>query len=96
MRLLSTLHSGLQRVDRVRNEVLRAAKADPHVGEMSDGEDWYDVDDWGLNRAELKLGKDGLWGLEKGKDEVDDVGAVGGGEEEGRRGGRGRRRAVRI
>lgn len=98
VRLLSTLYSGLQRADRLRREVFRAAKADAHVGEMSDGEDWYDVDDWGLTRAggELKLGKDGTWGLEKGKDEVDEVGAMGGGEEEGRRGGRGRRRAVKI
>ena len=98
VRLISTLHAGLQRADRLRSEIYRAAKADAHVGEMSDGEDWYDVEDWGLSRAggELKLGKDGVWGLEKGKDEVDEVGAVGGGEEEGRRGGRGRRRAVRI
>jgi hypothetical protein len=48
---------------------------------MSDGEDWYDVEDWALQSWELKDGA-----LEKGKDEVEDV-------EEERRGrpGRGRR-----
>ena len=98
VRQLSTLYEGLQRADRVRRDVYRACKAEGHlkddgkgnmVTEMSDGEDWYDVEDWGLGKADLKIGKDGRLGLEKGKDEVEDA------EEEGRRGGR-RRRVNRM
>lgn len=89
-RSLEELCSGLQKADRLRKHVYRSAKAEGHVvydgkgnavTEMSDGEDWYDVKDWGLEDWELKDGA-----LEKGKDEVEDV-------EEERRGrpGRGRR-----
>ncbi|KAK5120497.1 hypothetical protein LTR85_006152 [Meristemomyces frigidus] len=53
--------------------------------EMSDGEDWYDVEDWGLQGWELSAER----GLEKGKDEVEDAA-----EEEGRRVGGRRRRVV--
>lgn len=85
-RSLEELCSGLQKADRLRKFVYRAAKAEGHtaqdgkgnvVTEMSDGEDWYDVRDWGMEEWEV---------LEKGKDEVEDV-------EEERRGrpGRGRR-----
>ncbi|PPJ51654.1 hypothetical protein CBER1_08786 [Cercospora berteroae] len=90
VRSLDTLHAGLQRADRLRSYVYRSCKAEGHVihdgkgnavTEMSDGEDWYDVTDWGLQSWELKDGK-----LEKGKDEVEDVE-----EERGRRPGRGRR-----
>jgi len=88
VRQLSTLYDGLQRTDRLRREVYRACKAEAYVvpdgkggvqTEMSDGEDWYDVVDWGL--------RDGT--LEKGKDEVEDLA-----EEEGRRVGGRRRRVV--
>ena len=58
VRLLSTLHAGLQRADRLRSDIYRAAKADAHVGEMSDGEDWIDVDRWGMSRSELRKGRD--------------------------------------
>lgn len=89
-RSLEELCFGLQKADRLRNYVYRSAKAEGHVihdgkgnavTEMSDGEDWYDVEDWGLQAWQLKDGA-----LEKGKDEVEDV-------EEERRGrpGRGRR-----
>ena len=101
VRSLTSLYTGLQRADRLRREVFRNCKAEGHVRddgkgngnvvtEMSDGEDWYDVEDWGLGKADLKVGKDGVLGLEKGKDEVED-----GAEEEGRRGGR-RRRVNRM
>ena len=104
VRQLSALYDGLQRADRLRKAIWDAAKAEAHVRddgkgnavtEMSDGEDWYDIEDLGLARHELKLGRDGTWGLEKGKDEVEDLAGV---EEEGfgRRGGGRRRRAVRI
>ena len=71
VRQAETLYAGLQRAERVRGEVLEAAKAEAHVGELSDGEDWFEGD------------------LEKGKDEVEDLG-----EEEGRRVGGRRRRVV--
>ncbi|KAF2159029.1 hypothetical protein M409DRAFT_30447 [Zasmidium cellare ATCC 36951] len=90
VRSLDALYMGLQKTDRLRQYVYRSCKAEAHlvpdgkgnmVTEMSDGEDWYDISDWGLQPRELKDGQ-----LEKGKDEVEDV------EEEGRRRpGRGRR-----
>jgi hypothetical protein len=88
VRQLEQLFSGLQRTDRLRQDIYRAAKAEAHmvsdgkggvVTEMSDGEDWYDPKDWGLPDVTL----------EKGKDEVDE-----GAEEEGRRVGGRRRRVV--
>lgn len=90
VRSLDALYMGLQKTDRLRDFVYRTCKAEAHltpdgkgnmVTEMSDGEDWYDIQDWGLQPWELKDGQ-----LEKGKDEVEDQ------EEEGRRRpGRGRR-----
>ncbi|TKA24976.1 hypothetical protein B0A50_06074 [Salinomyces thailandicus] len=93
VRQLGTLYESLQRADRLRRETFRACKAEGHMvpdgkggvmTEMSDGEDWYDPEDWGLTARDLKDGK-----LEKGKDEVEDVA-----EEEGRRVGGRRRRVV--
>ncbi|KAK5739081.1 hypothetical protein LTR17_005601 [Elasticomyces elasticus] len=87
VRQLSTLYEGLQRTDRLRRFVWRSCKAEGHVvsdgvggvrTEMSDGEDWFDVEELG-----------GEMVLEKGKDEVDDTA-----EEEGRRVGGRRRRVV--
>lgn len=90
VRQLGLLYEGLQRTERVRRGVWGACRAEGHVGpvvggaegevrtEMSDGEDWYDVEDWGLQGE-----------LEKGKDEVEDAA-----EEEGRRVGGRRRRVV--
>ncbi|KAF2484331.1 RXT2-like protein [Neohortaea acidophila] len=100
VRMLDTLYAGLQRADRTRKAVLQACKAEGHmkddgkgnwVTEMSDGEDWVDPADWGIEARELKVQKDGTLGLEKGKDEVDEIGDEG----EGRRGGR-RRRVNRM
>jgi hypothetical protein len=51
------VHDGLLRADRLRKTVMRWATAEAHVGEMSDNEDWYDKDEWGLD-AELKKGQD--------------------------------------
>lgn len=99
VRQLSTLSDGLLKADRMRREVYLACKAEGHVKddgrgnmitEMSDGEDWYDPADWGLTERDLKIGRDGRLGLEKGRDEVEEVG-----EEEARRGGR-RRRVNRM
>ncbi|KAK4560374.1 hypothetical protein LTR86_005570 [Recurvomyces mirabilis] len=94
LRHLDTLYTGLARVERQRKDVWKACKAERHVvgdgkggvvTEMSDGEDWVDVEEWGINGVYLAEGG----GLEKGKDEVDDVA-----EEEGRRVGGRRRRVV--
>lgn len=95
VRSLESLYTGLQKADRLRHFVYESAKASGHlvensrgewVTEMSDGEDWYDVEQWGL-QVGRELNEQG--GLEKGKDEVEDV------EEEGRRGVR-KRRVQRV
>ena len=47
-RVAEKLYEGLLLADRQRQTVLKWCKAEGHVGEMSDGEDWYDKDEWGL------------------------------------------------
>ncbi|KAL1306722.1 hypothetical protein AAFC00_005388 [Neodothiora populina] len=44
----------LLKADRMRKNVYRWAKAEGHVGEMSDGEDWYDISEWKLDTDLLK------------------------------------------
>ncbi|KAG6011367.1 hypothetical protein E4U43_008357 [Claviceps pusilla] len=54
------LHHGLLRAHRLRSNVLQWAKAEAHCGpnrDMSDGEDWYDKEEWGLTE-DLKKGHD--------------------------------------
>lgn len=54
------LYEGLLMADRRRKTVLGWSKAEAHCGpnrDMSDGEDWYDKDEWGLEE-ELKKGQD--------------------------------------
>ncbi|KAL8357561.1 hypothetical protein RB598_002393 [Gaeumannomyces tritici] len=54
------LYEGLLRADRLRQMVLKWSKAEAHCGasrDMSDGEDWYDKDEWGL-AEDLKKGQD--------------------------------------
>ncbi|KAG0152794.1 hypothetical protein PDIDSM_2599 [Penicillium digitatum] len=49
----------LKRSCRMKADVLDWCKAEGHVGEMSDGEDWYDREKWGLAEGEdLKKGTD--------------------------------------
>ena len=48
----------LLKAKRLRDEVLEMCKAEGHVGEMSDGEDWIDNDYWGLQQGELRKGRD--------------------------------------
>ena len=57
----------LMKAEKMRQDVLEWCKAEGHVGEMSDGEDWYDREFWGLDDE----------GLRKGHDEDDEVGAQG-------------------
>lgn len=59
------LYLGLLRAMRMRKEVMKWAKADGHVGEVSDGEDWYDKEEWGLDSD-----------LVKGREEEEDDAAV--------------------
>ncbi|TVY88616.1 Transcriptional regulatory protein [Lachnellula willkommii] len=57
---LQILEDGLLHAERARKEVLKWCKAEGHVGanrDMSDGEDWYDKDEWGLTE-DLKKGQD--------------------------------------
>ena len=42
------LYNGLLKVERMKKDVFDSCKAEGHVGEMSDGEDWYDKEEWGL------------------------------------------------
>ncbi|KAI1074167.1 RXT2-like protein [Whalleya microplaca] len=54
------LYEGLLRADRMRKTVLQWSKYEAHVGpnnDMSDGEDWYDKEEWGLEE-DLKKGQD--------------------------------------
>lgn len=51
------VYEGLMRADRCRKLVMKWAKAEAHVRDMSDGEDWYDKEEWGLDE-DLKKGQD--------------------------------------
>lgn len=54
------VYNDLLRANRYRNLVMKWAKAEAHVGvnrDMSDGEDWYDKEEWGLTE-DLKKGQD--------------------------------------
>lgn len=52
-----TLYNGLLRAERMKKDVFDSCKAEGHVGEMSDGEDWYDKEEWGLEE-DLRKGHD--------------------------------------
>jgi hypothetical protein len=66
-RATADLYRGLLQADRMRQDVFKWSKAEAHVGEMSDGEDWYDNEEWNLDEDLLK-----------GRDEEDDEAAVAG------------------
>ncbi|KAF2971023.1 hypothetical protein GQX73_g2592 [Xylaria multiplex] len=54
------LYEGLLRAERMRKTVLQWSKYEAHVGsnrDMSDGEDWYDREEWNLEE-DLKKGQD--------------------------------------
>lgn len=59
------LYLGMLQGERMRQNVYSWSKAEGHVGEMSDGEDWYDKEEWGLTED-----------LVKGRDEEEDESAV--------------------
>ncbi|KAI1380322.1 RXT2-like protein [Hypoxylon crocopeplum] len=57
---MKRLYEGILRADRMRKTVLQWSKYEAHVGphrDMSDGEDWYDKEEWGLE-DDLKKGQD--------------------------------------
>ncbi|KAL9078246.1 MAG: hypothetical protein Q9157_002826 [Trypethelium eluteriae] len=58
-----TLYKGLLRANRMKNDVFKWSKAEGHLGEMSDGEDWYDKEEW-------KLDDDLVKGREEEEDET--------------------------
>lgn len=66
-RTATDLYTGMLQGERMRQEIFKAAKAEAHVGEMSDGEDWYDREEWSLEED-----------LGKGRDEEEDETAVAG------------------
>lgn len=51
------LHNGLLKAERMKKDVFDSCKAEGHIGEMSDGEDWYDKKEWGLEE-DLRKGHD--------------------------------------
>ncbi|KAF2222943.1 RXT2-like protein [Elsinoe ampelina] len=75
IRGIEQLLFGLLKADRMRKEVMKWCKADGHVGELSDGEDWYDKDEWGLVE-DLVKGKE--------EEEVEDEGKRRGRRREGK------------
>jgi hypothetical protein len=80
VRLHNELYQGLLKAQRMRKEVYTWCKAEGHVGEMSDGEDWVDLEEWNLQPGELVKGKE--------EDEAENAITEGAGRR-GRRGGRG-------
>jgi len=68
VRSTETLYFGLLKADRLRRQVWKWCRAEGHVGEMSDGEDWYDREEWGLTQD-----------LVKGKDDDEETAVPGGG-----------------
>ena len=80
VRQLQELHAGLLRALRMRQDVWKWTRAEGHVGEMSDNEDWVDMEEWGIDPRDTRIK------YTKGQQEEDQVD-----EEEERRGKRVRR-----
>jgi hypothetical protein len=60
-RVATDLYHGMLQGERMRQDVFKWSKAEAHIGEMSDGEDWYDREEWSLEQD-----------LMKGRDEEED------------------------
>ncbi|CAI6247462.1 unnamed protein product [Periconia digitata] len=56
-RMAADLSHGMMHGERMRQDVFKWSKAEAHIGEMSDGEDWYDEEEWGLD-GQLGKGRD--------------------------------------
>jgi hypothetical protein len=57
VRGLETLSAKLISALKLRKEVWDMCKAEGHIGELSDGEDWIDAEAWGLKEGELRKGR---------------------------------------
>lgn len=57
VRGLETVAAKLISALKLRKEVWDMCKAEGHVGELSDGEDWVDAEAWGLKEGELRKGR---------------------------------------
>lgn len=75
IRGLESIYAKLYKAKRRRDLVWEWCAAEGHVGEMSDGEDWIDVDKWAISKEELRKGRD--------EDGVGDVGGGNAGDEDG-------------
>lgn len=53
-RAAEDLYLGMLQAERMRQDVFKWSKAEAHVGELSDGEDWYDREEWSLETDLLK------------------------------------------
>ncbi|EGE06746.1 hypothetical protein TEQG_05741 [Trichophyton equinum CBS 127.97] len=59
VRLFTEMLKMLRKSHRMKEEVWEWCKAEAHIGELSDGEDWYDKERWGLGEGEdLRKGAD--------------------------------------
>ncbi|MCJ1475599.1 hypothetical protein MMC13_004262 [Lambiella insularis] len=56
VRGVERLYAGLLKADQMRKTLFKWCQSEGHVGEMSDGEDWYDKEEWGLDE-DLKKGQ---------------------------------------
>ena len=54
------LYEGLLKAQRLRSTVWRWCRAEGHLGELSDGEDWVDMEEWGLDAPLKKGDQDGV------------------------------------
>lgn len=66
VRGVEKLHDGFLRAERLRQKVYHWSRADEHTGQLSDGEDWVDEDQWGLTEP---LKKGATEGEEEGREE---------------------------
>lgn len=59
VRLFSEMLEMLRKAHRMKEEVWEWCRTEAHVGDMSDGEDWYDKERWGLAEGDdLRKGAD--------------------------------------
>lgn len=52
------MYNGLLKAKRLRDNVLEWCTAEGHIGELEDGEDWFDFEKWGVKEDELLKGKE--------------------------------------
>ncbi|KIV98699.1 uncharacterized protein PV09_09527 [Verruconis gallopava] len=55
VRQLQELHGGLLRALKMRQDVWKWTRAEGHVGEMSDNEDWVDLEEWGIDPRDTRI-----------------------------------------